>query len=259
MNTITTQDANLLWNIYWNVFGNTNETVNFFKTIRLDWETSRFKTRVYKDKEYIDVDLWPILTWQILYSSIYYNYYDNNEQKVLLETNKFNYWEPIVVYNHNSDSVIEYTKESFNEYKATLTTKLKFNRVLYIKLLDWEFAWEVFELFVKLSQSHWIDKDKKYNLKDPLSDWLGSLMNQYKDKVPFNILKVKVSSYTCRPITVTYPSFSVIDSTEVNSNEVIEIINKVKLINLYKYSKVNHLTDEKSNWYVEVNVEDVPF
>ena len=77
MNTITTQDANLLWNIYWNVFGNTNETVNFFKTIRLDWETSRFKTRVYKDKDYIDVDLWPILTWQILYSSIYYNYYDN--------------------------------------------------------------------------------------------------------------------------------------------------------------------------------------
>lgn len=255
---LATQMPKELAAIYWKAFWSQGSNDNFFRTLRIDSDKAEFKINMWEDNI---VYLWSNIVGQILFMATYYNNYSDKDEMVVMDTNKFQYWETIVIYDYLNGTIHDFkSKKEFDSFKKELGewTKLKYQRVLYIKILEWELAWEIVEMFVKLSQSHWIDKEKKFTLDNPLPDWLGIMLNEYKDNMPLYKLNIGINSYTQRPITVDYPTFKVIEATPIDPQEVITLIDKIKQTNLYKLQKFVEKFPNCKIRETEESFDDIP-
>ena len=192
------------------------------------------------------VNLWETITGRILAIFNCYNCFDQDLGKTVYETNKFNYWDEIYLFDNVANKVhrIGKDKKVLNEWKEKIKQeglangnkyKLKYNKVLYIQLEDGTIC----EYYIKLSQTHKVSKDGsvvKYDLSSPLEGWLESFLSLAKEQYPFHNVELELKNYFLNPFYVVYPVFK---STGITALEDINIVQDL-------FNRINALTLAKA-------------
>jgi len=207
------------------------EDVDFIPFMRVDYEQEGFKVRVKKDDTYQWVNIWTELKIQILLITQYYNCRDNDKNKTTIETSKILPWQDITVYDYNAETYTTMSSQEFKQYKAKQKAEgnnLKFSRSLIVKILEGEYKDQLFELTVKLSQSHGVDNNRRYMFDDPIEGGLAQYLEACEQVYPSRILEMEVRSYSRGPITIKFPHLTMTEEVDINEEEVNDAIARTK-------------------------------
>jgi hypothetical protein len=140
---------------------------------------------------------------------MYYSHYDRKEERVTYETNKASFGDPIYIFDHESD-VIEKFQDmaTFKVRKEELKKKgidLKFSTIYYILVGD-----KVYELQLRLTQSHGYDAKDGFLVKKPAEGSIGKFLNEAKENHPLKKILLTRESYMIGAFTVQRPKVTIV-------------------------------------------------
>lgn len=108
-----------------------------------------------------------------------------------------------------------------------------------VKILEGEYKDQVFELSVKLSQSHGIDNNKHYLFDDPIEGSLAQYLKACDNVYPSRILEMSVRSYSRGAINIKYPYFRMEKEITINEEEIKDTIKRTKESDTSKEKKMD--------------------
>jgi len=216
----------------------------FFPYIKIDYsEEGWFKIKTEKDT----INIGMSFEGQVLMVLDYYSRFNVGENKTDMETNKFSNWDKVILFDTANDDMLSFDKESFKEYKKDLKT-LKYSRIAYIKPLSSNIPDGIYEMQIKLSQSHGMDKSKQYRFDQPIEDGFARFLNQARSNYAMKKVKVGINSFKIPPtIQVYYPTFTILGDTDISSQEVLGLVDRIKAVDSYKAKKIYNNNPSDSN------------
>jgi len=234
--------------IYW-ATSSEKSSAPFFPYIKIDYsEEGGFKVKTEEDV----INIGMSFEAQVLLVLDYYAYFSKWDNKITFETSKFSGNETITAFDHEQDDLFSFDRNAWKAFKEERRLDAKYSRIAYIKPLSPNIPTGIYEMQIKLSQSHGMDKDKKYRFDVPIEDGFAKFMNWARNNYATKKVKVGINSYRLPPaIQVFYPTFQVLGDTDIESSEVLGLIDRIKAVDKYKAWKIlkNNPSDNNKGIY----------